>query len=313
MIISLKQVITTSVFCLIFQLIYAQDLVKTTGTAQQELTNDKSRLEIENKVREYATINALEKAFGSVIIQGNATYISNEQSGDKVHTNTVFNTIANTSVKGEVVRVLDEKFTDVEGYKILEGQKVKILDVRCDIVIMAREIITPPVDFVSFPLASTDEKSKATAFKNNEDFYLYFSSPVSGYLTVYLDDNTESHCLYPYSTMSAEFEGGVPVKADEEYVLFSTKPEFNYFPDMGIRVDAYKLYTNKSQEMNRLFIIFSRTPLNKPQLSPVRDIEDKYKLPKYLPSEAFQKWLNKYRSMEKANVQVEIVDIVIRK
>jgi len=302
------------------QILYSQDLVRTTGTAQMELTNDKSRLEVENKLQELATIDALEKAFGRVIIQGNATYITNLQTGQEVQTNTVFNTIANTSVKGEVQRVVDKKFTDIEGFKTVAGKKEKVLEIRCDIELMAREIVTPPVNFTSFPLACPDEKCKTTAFKNNDNLYLFFSSPGSGFITVYLDERTQTQCLYPYSTMPAEFEGGVPVEADKKYILFSEIPDFDYFPGKKIIPDIYQLYSNSSQDMNRLFIIFSKKPLNKPSLKDVSEkMLDKkeyaggYRLPKSLNSEDFQRWLNSYRSIGRDNVQVAIVDITITK
>ena len=308
-----KLIIILFFLFLIAQITYSQGIVRTTGTAQMELTDDKSRLTVKNELREHATINALEKAFGRVIIQGNATYITNLQTGKEVKTNTVFNTIANTSVKGEVLEVLEENFDDIEGYKIVNGKRETVIEIRCDIKIKAREIVTPKVNFTSFPLGCLDEKCRATIFKNNDNFYLFFTSPVSGFISVYLDESKETQCLYPYSSMPSEFEGGVPVEADKKYILFSDKTEFDYFPGKGIIPDTYQLYTNSSQEMNRLFIIFSKTPLNKPSLSAVRAIENGYKLPKALPSEAFQRWLNHYRSQEKNNVEVEIVDIIIRK
>jgi hypothetical protein len=265
-----------------------------------ELTIDKSRLEVNNKLRELATIDALEKAFGRVIIQGNATYITNLQTGREVQTNTVFNTIANTSVKGEVQRIVDEKFIDIEGFKTVDGKREKILEIKCDIELMAREIVTPPITFTSFPLGCLDEKCRTTAFKDNDKFYLFFSTTMSGYLTVYLDDKEISQCLYPHYKMTLEFEGGVPVEADKKYFLFSD-------------VDYY-LFTSSLQDMNRLFIIFSKTPLNKPSLryNPKED-EKGYIFPKSISSEGFQRWLNSYRSIGRDNVQVEIVDITITK
>lgn len=291
--------------------IFSQKTVTTEGTAQIEIPENLSRLEVKNNVRELATIDALERAFGRVIIQGNSTYITNRQSGEKVETNTVFNTIANTSVKGEVLEVLDEKFTDVSGTKIIDGRKESVTEIRCDVKIKAREITTPPVGFTSFTIACPDEKCKTTSFKNSDILYLFFTSPVSGYLSVFLDDRSETQCLYPYSTMTEEFEGGVPVSADRKYILFSDKPEFNYFPGKNIIPDIYQLFSNSAQDMNRLFIIFSREPINKPALNAVRDLEDGYKLPKSLKSEEFQRWLNSYRSHEKANVEVLIIDITI--
>jgi hypothetical protein len=112
--------------------------------------------------------------------------------------------------------------------------------------------------------------------------------------------------------MPMEFEGGVPVAADKKYILFSEKPEFNYFQGKKY-VTPYLLYTNSARSINRLFVIFSRQPLNKPSLLEVQVVEGGYKLPRSLKSEDFQRWLNKYRSYEKANVEVDYIDITITK
>lgn len=300
--------------------LWSQDIVRVKGTAQEELTHDKSRQQIEQKVREMASIDALEKAFGRIIIQGNSTYITNLQTGQKVETNTVFNTIANTSVRGEVLEIIDEKFTDINGFRQVNGVKEPVTEIRCDIEIKAKEISTPPVQFTSFPLGCLDEKCKTTSFKNNDILYLFFSTPMSGYLTIYLDDKINTFCLYPYTGMPAEFEGGVPVTADKKYFLFSDKPEFDYFPGKNIVPDIYQLETKSTQDMNRLFIIFSRNPVNKPtlrdesgKLLDKKDYDQEYRLPKSLPSEDFQRWLNSYRSAGKSDVQVLITDITITK
>ena len=92
--------------CLIFLPSGAQEIVKTSGTAQVELLKTQSRQQVENVAKDLATINALEKAYGRVIIQGNSTYLTNVTSGEKQEVNSVFNMIANTTVKGEVVEVL---------------------------------------------------------------------------------------------------------------------------------------------------------------------------------------------------------------
>jgi hypothetical protein len=294
-------------------LMFSQKTVTAQGSAQIEIPDNLSRNEVKNKIRELATIDALERAFGRVIIQGNSTYITNLQTGQKVETNTVFNTIANTSVKGEVLEIRNEKFTDIPGTIIIDGRKEPVTEMRCDIEVRAREIVTPPVNFTSFPLGCTDVKCRTTAFKNNDILYLFFTSPVSGYISVYLDDRNETQCLFPYSTMPLEFEGGVPVSADKKYILFSDKPEFNYFPEKNFTPDTYQLFTNSIQDMNRLFVIFSKSPLNKPSLSGVTELDDGYLLPKSLASEDFQKWMNTYRSHEKVNVQVEIIYITISK
>jgi hypothetical protein len=145
-------------------------------------------------------------------------------------------------------------------------------------------------------------------------------SPVSGYITVYLDDKAFSQCLYPHYNMSVGFDSGVPIEADKKYILFSDKPEHSYFLKMNITPVTYELLANSNYDMNRLFIIFSINPLNKPFLKDIsetllerKDYEKGYRLPKSLPSSDFQRWLNSYRSYNKNDVQVSIIDITITK
>jgi hypothetical protein len=283
----------------------SQKTVKSKGTAQIEFPDNLTRQEVKRQAEELATIDALEKAFGRVVIQGNTTYISNVQTGKQTETKSAFNTIANTSVKGEVVKVISVEFTDLTGARTIEGKKETYIEIKCDIEIEAREVATPPVNFTAFTLNCTEERCKTTDFRMDDPLYMYFSSPSSGYISIFLDEEGNTQCLYPYNTMPVEYEGGVPVKADKKYILFSKQAEFNF--------TGYFAYTPSPRIINRIFIIFSKTPLNKPSLSDVKVDESGYKLPKALKSEDFQRWLNKYRSYEKANVEVDYIDITISK
>jgi len=304
-----------------FSFVIGQKTVKTSGEAQVELTETRSRQEVKKEVMDMAIVNALEKAFGRVIIQGNSTYISNINTGEKTETNSVFNMIANTSVKGEVVEVINEKYEDVKGYKVIDGKKIEVTEILCKITIRARELTDPPIDFTTFPLACTNIKCKTTSFTENDDFFLYFLSPISGYVSVYLDDGEYSQCLLPYRNIPVEYESGIPVKADREFIFFSREPEHNYLKDEDFEEDVYTLYSDSKKDINRLFIIFSKTPLNKPKLENNVKIEqlteqemaEGYTMPKALKSEDFQKWLNKCRSYRKNDMQVEIIDITITK
>lgn len=302
-------------------ILFSQQPVKTSGEAQVELTENRSRQDVKKEAKDMATVNALEKAFGSVIIQGNSTYISNVNTGEKTETNSVFNMIANTSVKGEVVEVIDEKYEDVKGYKVIDGKKIEVTDILCKITIKARELAEPAIDFTTFPLACTNINCKTTSFKENDDFFLYFVSPITGYLSVYLDDGEYSQCLLPYRNMPVEYESGMSVKADREYIFFSRQPEHNYFEDKDFNEDVYTLYSDSKKDINRLFIIFSKTLLNKPKLDDnvktnqltEQEIDEGYTMPKTLKSEDFQKWLNKCRSYREKDMQVDIIDITITK
>lgn len=315
------RILFLSVFLLFVLNISAQKFVRTTGEAQIELTKDKSRLDTEKKARELATINALEKAFGRVVIQGNTTYLTNLNTGEKAVTKSVFNMIANTSVKGEVVEVLEESFMDIPGYKYINGVKTKVTEIKCEITIKAVELKTPTIEFNSFPLGCLNIDCKKTSFKDNDDFYFYFSSPISGYISIFLDDREYSYRLIPYSDMPAKYESGMPVKADKEYFLFTDNPGFDYFEEEENFVDTYQLYSEALEDMNRIFVIFSKEPLNKPRLQKDidkevlsdKEIKEGYEIPKSLRSEDFQRWLNKNRSYAGEDMQVDIIDISISK
>ncbi|MCK4700283.1 MAG: hypothetical protein KAT38_08110 [Bacteroidales bacterium] len=316
-----KMTILNILFILVPFILFSQQLVKTSGEAQVELTETRSRQDVKKEAKELATVNALEKAFGRVIIQGNSTYISNINTGEKTETNSVFNMIANTSVKGEVIEVINEKYEDVKGYKVIDGKKIEVTEILCEITIRARELAEPLIDFTTYPLACTNIKCRTTSFIENDTLFLFFLSPISGYLSVYLDDGEYSQRLLPYKNMPVEYESGMPIMADREYVFFSKQPEHNYFEDKDFEEDVYELYSKSKKDINRLFIIFSKTLLNKPKLVNNIKIEQLtepeldggYTMPKALKSEDFQKWLNKCRSYRKNDMQVEIIDITITK
>ncbi|MCU0455223.1 MAG: hypothetical protein MUE74_02885 [Bacteroidales bacterium] len=298
-----------SLLCLIFGvtvLAFPQKTVKVRGSAQVEFPDHLTRLDVKKQAEELATIDALERAFGRVVIQGNTTYLSNVQTGKQTETKAAFNTIANTSVKGEVVRVIgDPVFTDLTGTRSIDGKKESYTEMRCEIEIEAREVITPPVNFTVYTLRCADKNCKTTDFKTDEPLFMYFTSPSTGYISIFLDEEGLTQCLYPYNTMPEEYEGGVPVKGDREYILFGRQQEFSF--------TGYLLYTPNPRSINRIFVIFSRQPLNKPSLKDVEIDESGYRLPKSLKSEDFQRWLNRYRSFEKANVEVDYIDITISK
>lgn len=305
--------------------ILAQKKVRTSGSAQTEWLRTMSRVEAEEKAQQMATIDALERAFGRVIVQGNATYVSNQVTGEKVESNTTFNMIANTSVKGEVVEVLDVKFADIKGYKTVDGKKQEVTEVKCDITVMAKEIVEAPVDFECYPLSCRNKNCKTEMFQNNSDIFMYFNSPMSGYISIYLDLAGETQRLLPYEGMPEVYESGFPVKADKEYILFSNTPEHDYKKEGEYyQTLEYFVSAEKEIDLNRFFVVFSKVPINKPKLDAdnqrIKDIHiteaDLIKgitLPPSLSSEDFQKWLNKNRSYRKEDMQVAIIDITIRK
>jgi len=289
------------------------------GVAQVEFPAFKSRLEVEQEAFDKALVNALEKAFGTAIIQGNSTYMKNIQTSEKVETSTVFNMIANTYVKGEVLEVLKKEFTEIEGEMEIGGEKKSVKELRCKVKVKARELTETMTTCKTFPLDCPDKRCYTTEFSIEDPLYLYFSSPSDGYLSVFLDDGQVAQCLLPYMRLPENYKNGVPVTANKEYIFFSPDEKQTYF-ESKTYTDSYELYTDKLHEQNRLFILFSPTPLEAPFLKAGMNMEslsafekDKgYQVPRAMESEKFQDWLIKSR-LRKTDLGVKIIDITISK
>ena len=290
-----------------------------TGEAQVDWTADKSELQVKKEAEDEATINALERAFGRIIIQGNSTYLKNLNTGELVETTTIFNSIANSNVKGDVVEVLNVRFEEKEGFAVLEGKKSKIRAMKCFIRLKAKPVTEETPDFEAYTLDCPDPRCINTAFSDNDPFFLAFKSPSPGYLSVFLDDGKRCQELLPYRRMPDRFQDGIPITAGTEYLFFSKKPEFT---SEGLKeyTDEYFLRSESPMDQVRIFIVFSSTPLRNLVMGEgdrnelLKDSEQSqgYKLPKETSSEDFQRWLINIQSRKK-DLRVTRVDITIAK
>ncbi|MFL5728917.1 MAG: hypothetical protein ACJ75J_05450 [Cytophagaceae bacterium] len=301
--------------------IFAQSkaLVKIRGEAQTEWNQRLETLaQAEKRVSDLAVINALEQAFGKLVIQGNTTFLRNVNTGTMVETQSVFNTIANTYVKGEVIEVLDKKIRRINYVTQVNGQKEDRIDLKCEIYVSAREISTPPVSFSALTLSQPKKNFETRDFYNGDDFYLFFRSPESGYLTIYLDDNSSSYRILPYTSAPSCQEQGMPVTADQEYMFFSGKRASSDCGGQSYEIDHYQMFTRSDIENNSVYLLFSKEPLTKPMLAPAsgEGLSDElagkgYKLPRSLGSSDFYTWLAGVRSS--GQVQMQRIDLSIIK
>ena len=269
-----------------------------TGEASDELTDKVSVSELKKALKEQATVNALENTYGTAVIQGNTINVTGKSDGKKAGSSTQssFNIIGNTIVKGEIVEELECKYSEDSRTTKVEGKKVEHKYIICKIKARAREIEDAPVQFEAYPLACENSKCQSTSFKTKDAMFFYFKSPVSGYVSIFIDNNKSSDRILPYSKVPAEFESGIPVQADKEYIFFSNK--FNYFPDKPVLVDELEMSTDQDQESDLLFVVFSPTPIAKPSLKENLnkeiltddEIKRRYTVPKSMGSSEFQRW-----------------------
>ena len=148
------------------------------------------------------------------------------------------------------------------------------------------------IDFEVAPIRYMADKELATdVFKNNDNFFLYFKSPVDGYLTVFLFDIQagQAFCLLPYQDVGT---GSYPIKFNEEYYFFS--PDHAKADDGKVDELVLTCTEGKPEEYNQLFIIFSPNKFAK-KMSTIgeKQLTDDLVIPSSLEYEDFNKWLMK--------------------
>ena len=237
-----------------------------------------------------AQLQAIADAFGTIVTQTNATTVKNENGKSDVS----LLSLGASEVKGEWLR------TDGEPeYEIAYEDGMLAVTVRVKGVI--REIVNAAVDFQARVLCNgTEDRFEQDRFRNEDDLYLSFQSPVDGYLTVYLlDAEGTAYCLLPYR---GDTGGRVAVKGNRRYVFFSVDDV-----PAGERgmVDEYVMTCGNGKELNQIYVIFS------PQLfTKAVDYAGEGLQPRELPYEEFQQWLFDCRKQDR-EMRVEVKHIVI--
>lgn len=228
---------------------------------------------------ERAKIQAIAKEFGTLVTQSNATFVNNSTSESSVN----FFSLAESEVKGEWIETIGQP-------EFIISYEQGMLVVKSVVTGRVREFISAQIDLRAEVLCNgTDLKFARTDFKNGDDLYLYFQSPVDGYLTVYLLDEVTQmvFCLLPYKGSS---EPIVLVEKDTPYVFFSAK----HAGDNVHIVDEYTMKCSRPNERNTLYIIFSPKEFTKANSNDVNE-----QLPPELPFKEFQKWLAKGKQRDR--------------
>lgn len=241
---------------------------------------------------ERAQLQAIADEFGTVLSQENTTRVENSAEGSS----TSFHSLSTSDVRGEWIETIDVPVRNIE---FIDGMMVVTIKVKG----RAREVNVAAVDFVAEVLRNHPDRADAsTDFKAGNDMYLYFKSPVSGYVAVYLlPGDGEAFCLLPYQRSGS---GVQEVKANDEYVFFSIDKAID--ADKAI-VDEYVLTAEKTVEHNALYVLFSTHPFYKASDASIANT-----LPRQLSESDFLKWLGKSRARDN-DLQLKKIQISITK
>lgn len=231
-------------------------------------------------------VKAAEEVFGLSVTQTNITH-ANIKNGNSTMD---FTSVGGSDVNGEWIETIGEPEYEVSIEKEFLVVKVKATG-------RVREIVSAPVDFSALLLRNgTEDKFQDADFKEGDDLFLSFSSPVAGYLAVYLiDDDGEAYCLLPYSNMQ---DGIFPIEANQRYVHFSPKHAPEGLP--SALVEELYLTCDKPLEHNEVYIIFSPNKFIKVN-DEVGGLDEDTNLilPRHLDNRRFHTWLAKCRKRDK--------------
>ena len=225
-----------------------------------------------------AKIQALADAFGTIVSQTNATHVQNRNGNSDID----FLSIGGSEVKGEWIETVGEPQYDI-------SYEQGMLVVKVSVKGKAREIVSAQIDIKAKVLRNgTEDKFESDEFRDGDDLYLSFVSPVSGYLAVYLvDAEQKAYCLLPYRSQT---DGIYKVEANRRYVFFNIKEAP---PQERQYVDEYVMTCSRSSEYNQIYVIFSPQSFIK-----AVDCSSSETLPRELSFEDFQKWMVKVRQKD---------------
>lgn len=261
-----------------------------TYVVPQDMSLDKAKL----VALEHARIKAIADTYGTFV--GMTDLIKTNTSNGEVNAEML--SFGETEVKGEWLETIgDPEYT---------------IDFKDDVLIVSvtvkgriREICTTEVDFDAKILKNgVQDRHESLDFKDNDQLYMSFKSPIDGYLTIYLHDGEDNvYCLLPYS---GQDDGVVAIDAKKRYVLFSAdQPHSGLTPYL---IDEYVMTCSKQQEFNRIYIMFSPNMFTK---ALDNKAEDEY-MPRMLNFQSFQKWLVKCRRRDQ-QMRVDVRTISISK
>lgn len=271
-------------FTFLISPVHAQKIRKAEGQAQVRVERNMTREEAQQKAVELAKINAIENEFGTYVEQ-QATLTVESGVSD-------FYIVGSTKVKGIWVSETDRDF--IEDYREEKGEygTEKILWITCTIRGEVKQATPRPaieyqVRNCTYPVCRT------TSFSSGEQLFLWFKSPVDGYLSVFIDDGNMVYRLLPYSTMVNA--NTFLVTGDEGYLFFSKEATAGL--QSGEKPDEIELYTLRRKENNNLVLVFSTNPFFKPGLNKETVEADNYVTPRSLEKTKFEEWLSDYRAI----------------
>lgn len=293
--------LSSFVFCLLLGLMAlpmqaANDIVRVSATYEYVSSDSRETPDqAERTAIERAKQKALEEKFGVDVSSVTNTLMASRTSGKTTSSETNVFSIGGTSVRGEWIEttkqeVLDKTFTN--GFWV----------VKVHVEGKARNNAADKADIRYAFVKDVQDMESPVTFRDNNDLFMRFSSPVAGFLCVYLvDENQNAYCLLPYMSQQSGIQN---VKANKDYIFFTTKTD--------PKADEYTLTCERSSEQNALYVVFSPNDFTKAADHAGGKNFRNEQLPRELSYEGLLKWLSRNQTRD-AEMVVRTSIITIRK
>jgi hypothetical protein len=232
-----------------------------------------------------AKVEALRENFGTVVSGASATSIISKN-------NITESRFVHLGSEGELN---GEWIADIEEPKVVPSLEGGVIYLTATVKGKAREVVNNTIAFEAKILRNKPDVSfESSEFTAGNNIYVSFTSPVDGFLTIYLLDGETAYCLLPYA---GNKEGVQTIVHGREYKFFSRKVYAeDENPDI---IDEYTLTTEGNhQDLNQLYFIFSPQKFSK-ALDRFKSSTDGTLFPRMLSWEDFQKWILKARRADK--------------
>lgn len=239
---------------------------------------------------ERAKIQVIADEYGTVVSLTNFTTVINNEGKSAID----LQSIGYSDLRGEWIETIGNPNYDISYSDGMQSVYVKVKG-------KIREIKSSYAQIRAKLLRNMPElRYESAEFHNNDDLFVYFLSPINGFLSIYLIDNSgTAFCLLPYARQS---EGAFTIEANKEYILFN-KSNVG-LSDQSI-IDEYIMTCGTNPESNKLAIIFSENPFIRSSDFGVSD-----RLPRQLNASDLNHWLAKSRACDTKMQYLEIPFII---
>ena len=261
-------------------IVQAQKIVRASGSAQVRQERNMTFEDATNLAIEKAKINAIESVFG--------TYVEQQTDMTIEDGITSYNIIGTTRVKGEWIETInDPQIKTINRKEDSKFGKQDVIYVKCNIKGKVRKV-RPRAMLKYEILNSPNVQSRSSDFIEGEQLYLYFKSPVDGFLSIFLEDDEAVYRLLPYANMRSDNKNGVHIQSDIGYLFFS--PDHNSFTK-SLADEMIMTLTKDRVEYNYVYIVFSHEKYIKPSLQKSHQTHDKI-IPASLSHHEFESWIS---------------------